>query len=124
MTDDPLPCGLGWLPSPEDGRDWGVDALYAATGTEAPVALPTAFHVPAPLYPVVDQGSGPMCVAYSAAGEQGWRQMTATWGAADTGVPGAGPRQRADLAPRAAPTMPSSYTSSRSNSSVAAYWRS
>jgi hypothetical protein len=75
VTDDPLPYGLGWLPSPPDERDWGVDALYAATGTEPPLELPTAYHVPAPLYPVVDQGSSPMCVAYSAAGEQGWYDL-------------------------------------------------
>ena len=71
MTDDHFERGFGWLPSPEDDRDWGVDALYAATGTEPPVELPLAHHIPAPLYPVVDQGSSPMCVAYSAAGEQG-----------------------------------------------------
>ncbi len=75
MTDDPTPFGLGWIESPPDGRDWPVHALYAATGTEAPAVLPAAYHVPAPLYPVVDQGSSPMCVAYSAAGEQGWYDL-------------------------------------------------
>ena len=78
MTDDLLPYGLGWLESPPDERDWGVDALYAATGAEPPVELPTAYHVPAPLYSVVDQGSSPMCVAYSAAGEQGWYDLRDT----------------------------------------------
>ncbi len=78
MTKDPTPFGLGWLESPPDERDWGVDALYAATGAEAPAELPTAYHVPAPLYPVVDQGSSPMCVAYSAAGEQGWYDLRDT----------------------------------------------
>jgi hypothetical protein len=78
VTGDPLPYGLGWLESPPDGRDWGVDALYAATGTEPPVELPAAYRVPAPLYPVVDQGSSPMCVAYSAAGEQGWYDLRDT----------------------------------------------
>jgi len=77
MTDD-LGRGLGWLPSPDDPRDWAVDALYAATGTEAPTVLPSSYHVPAPLYPVVDQGSSPMCVAYSAAGEQGWYDLRDT----------------------------------------------
>ncbi len=77
MTDDLLPC-LGWIPSPDDERDWGVDALYAATGTEPPAALPASYHVPPPLYPVVDQGSSPMCVAYSAAGEQGWYDLRDT----------------------------------------------
>jgi hypothetical protein len=67
VTDDLTPFGLGWLPSPDDDRDWGVDALYAATGTAVPDALPASYHVPAPQYPVVDQGSSPMCVAYSAA---------------------------------------------------------
>ncbi len=70
MTDELLP-GLGWIESPPDERDWPIDALYAATGAEPPAELPAAYHVPAPLYPVVDQGSSPMCVAYSAAGEQG-----------------------------------------------------
>jgi hypothetical protein len=68
VTDDLLPYGLGRVESPPDERDRGVDALYAATGTEPPTELPTAHHVPAPLYPVVDQGSSPTCVAYSAAG--------------------------------------------------------
>ena len=78
MTDDPLPYGLGWLPSPPDDRDWGVDALYAATGAVAPAVLPPAYRVPAPLYPVVDQGTSPMCVACSAAGEQGWYDLRDT----------------------------------------------
>ena len=78
MTDGPTPFGLGWLESPTDNRDWGVDALYAATGTELPVELPASYHVPAPLYPVVDQGSTPQCVAYSAAGEQGWYDLRDT----------------------------------------------
>ncbi|MGC8635000.1 MAG: hypothetical protein ACP5VP_10105 [Candidatus Limnocylindrales bacterium] len=30
MTDDLSLPGLGWLPSPEDDRDWPLDALYAA----------------------------------------------------------------------------------------------
>ncbi len=77
MTDDLRP-GLGWLESPPDDRDWPVHALYAATGTEPPVELPIAYHVPAPLYPVVDQGTSPMCVAYSAAGEQGWYDLRDT----------------------------------------------
>ena len=77
MTDDLLP-GLGWIESPLDERDWPIHALYAATGTEPPAVLPAAYHVPAPLYPVVDQGSSPMCVAYSAAGEQGWYDLRDT----------------------------------------------
>ena len=78
MTDDPLEHGLGWLPSPDDERDWPVHALYAATGAAAPAELPSAYHVPTPLYPVVDQGSSPMCVAYRAAGEQGWYDLRDT----------------------------------------------
>ena len=77
MTDDLLP-GLGWIESAPDDRDWPIDALYAATGAEPPPELPTAYHVPAPLYPVVDQGSSPQCVAYSAAGEQGWYDLRDT----------------------------------------------
>ncbi len=76
MPDNPY--GLGWIESPPDERDWGVDALYAATGTAVPDALPASYHVPLPLYPVVDQGSSPMCVAYSAAGEQGWYDLRDT----------------------------------------------
>ena len=64
--------GLGWVESPDDPRDWPLSALYSVTGTDVPVALPASYHVPAPLYPVLDQGSSPMCVAYSAAAEQGW----------------------------------------------------
>jgi len=77
VTDD-LRSGLGWIESPPDENDWTVDALYAATGTDVPDALPASYHVPAPLYPVVDQGSSPMCVAYSAAGEQGWYDLRDT----------------------------------------------
>lgn len=77
MTDDLLP-GLGWIESPPDDRDWPIHALYAAAGIEPPAVLPPAYHVPAPLYPVVDQGSSPMCVAYSAAGEQGWYDLRDT----------------------------------------------
>jgi hypothetical protein len=77
MTDDTRP-GLGWIESPPDDRDWHVADLYAATGTAAPDALPSAYHVPAPLYPVTDQGASPMCVAYSAAGEQGWYDLRDT----------------------------------------------
>ncbi len=55
MTDDPLERGLGWIESPPDERDWSLDALYAAAGAEPPAVLPAAYHVPAPLYPVVEQ---------------------------------------------------------------------
>lgn len=64
--------GLGWIPSPEDARDFPLAAAFDALGLDAPDALPASYHVPAPLYPVLDQGSSPMCVAYSAAAEQGW----------------------------------------------------
>lgn len=72
MADELTGRGLGWVESPADERDWPIDALYAAAGVPVPDALPASYHVPAPLYPVLDQGSTPMCVAYSAAGEQGW----------------------------------------------------
>jgi len=67
VTDD-LTYGLGAIQSPEDPRDFPIEALYAARGMVPAVALPTAYTVPAPLAPVVDQGSSPMCVAYSS----GW----------------------------------------------------
>lgn len=70
MIDNPAGLGLGWVESPEDPRDYPIAAALDAVGE--PLALPASYHVPAPLYPVLDQGSSPMCVAYSAAGEQGW----------------------------------------------------
>lgn len=77
MTDDLLP-GLGWIESPPDERDWPVDALYALAGVEAPLALPASYRAPAPYPPVLNQGSTPRCVAYSAAGEQGWYDLRDT----------------------------------------------
>ncbi len=76
MADNPY--GLGWVESPSDERDWPIDALYAAAGVEPLAVLPPSYHVPVPLYPVVDQGSSPQCVAYSAAGEQGWYDLRDT----------------------------------------------
>jgi hypothetical protein len=63
MTDNPH--GLGWIESPPDPRDYQVDALYAASGIEAPLALPASYVVPQPWSPVLDQGNSPMCVAFS-----------------------------------------------------------
>jgi hypothetical protein len=66
MTDD-LERGLGALADSDDPRDYPIDALYAAEDAEPPEldALPSAYHVPFPLTPILDQGSSPMCVAYS-----------------------------------------------------------
>lgn len=75
MADDFTDRGLGWVESPPDDRDWPLELAYATLGVDAPDALPASYHVPAPLYPVLDQGSSPMCVAYSAAGEQGWYDL-------------------------------------------------
>lgn len=66
--------GLGAIPSPPDERDWSIDALYAMTGRDA-VAIPATYLVPAPYPPVLNQGTTPMCVAYSAAGEQGYYDL-------------------------------------------------
>lgn len=71
MTDPILEHGLGGKPSPVDERDWPIDALYALTGKDA-VVLPASWIIPPPYPPPVDQGTSPMCVAYSAAGEQGY----------------------------------------------------
>lgn len=57
--------GLGALPSPPDDRDYPIDQLYAATGTEMPMAVPATYVVPGNIPPVLNQGSTPRCVAYS-----------------------------------------------------------
>lgn len=73
MTDD-IVRGLGALPDSEDVRDYPMDALYAAEEAE-PLeldALPASYRIPAPLAPILDQGSTPMCVAYSSAWQKNY----------------------------------------------------
>lgn len=57
--------GLGAIISPPDERDY--ELAYSAEQLAAP--LPKSYRVPV-LPPVFDQGSSPMCVAFSAATEQ------------------------------------------------------
>lgn len=63
-----LPHGLGALESPPDDRDFALDDLYTADQLAA--ALPASYRVPVLPKAIFDQGSTPMCVAYSAATEQ------------------------------------------------------
>lgn len=63
MTDGPY--GLGAIESPPDPRDYGLPELAAAAG--APVASPPPSYIAPALPPILDQGSSPMCVAYSSA---------------------------------------------------------
>lgn len=80
MTDD---YGLGALPDSDDPRDYPLEALYAAEDVEAPAldTLPAAYHVPYPFAPILDQGSSPMCVAYSTSWQKAWsdRRDYGTW---------------------------------------------
>jgi C1A family cysteine protease len=71
--------GLGALQSPPDARDFSILDLLAAT---PPVALPSSFRVKSPA-PTLDQGSTPMCVAFSTARMKMWQdrddQTVAKW---------------------------------------------
>lgn len=64
--------GLGALPDTDDPHDYPIDALYAAEDAEPPAldGLPLRYHVPFPMAPILDQGSSPMCVAYSSSWQQ------------------------------------------------------
>ena len=74
MTDEPLPYGLGAIPDEPDPRDYPLDALYAAEDIEPtePDALPATYAVPG-MPVVLDQGSSPMCVAYSSSTLKSWQ---------------------------------------------------
>ena len=61
--------GLGALQSPPDARDFQITTLLAAT---PPVALPASFRVASPA-PILDQGSTPMCVAFSTSRMKSWQ---------------------------------------------------
>jgi hypothetical protein len=58
--------GLGAIQSPPDDRDFSIDLLYASAGETVPVAFPASYLVPGAIPPVLNQGSTPRCVAYSA----------------------------------------------------------
>lgn len=55
--------GLGAVASPPDDRDYQIEL-------DSALVLPPTFRVPDAGVPIYDQGQTPMCVAYSAAGEQ------------------------------------------------------
>ena len=73
MIDEPLPYGLGALEDEPDPRDYPLDALYAAEDIEPtePDALPASYAAPG-MPPVLDQGSSPMCVAFSSSAMKSW----------------------------------------------------
>lgn len=57
--------GTGALQSPDDERDFQISDLYAAAGVDlAAISLPATYVVPN-RPPILNQGSTPMCVAYS-----------------------------------------------------------
>lgn len=64
---DPLPFGLGAIPSPPDPRDWPL-----ALDTAAP--LPARF-VSTSMPPVGDQGNTGRCVAFSSRGLKQWEEF-------------------------------------------------
>lgn len=75
--------GLGAIPSPPDDRDYPIEALYAALNIPVPdpAALPAVF-ASTPVPPILNQGSTPQCVAFSAAGVkdfQDYDDTTPTW---------------------------------------------
>ena len=74
MTD----YGLGAIQSPPDERDWPIDALYAASGIEPEAALPSAYVVPSPVPPWLNQGTSPQCTAYSTAWAKRWQDIRDT----------------------------------------------
>jgi hypothetical protein len=72
VTDDLSVYGLGALPDAPDERDYPLSALYAAEGLVASVVLPASYASPA-MPPVLDQGSSPMCVAFSSSAMKAWQ---------------------------------------------------
>ena len=72
MTDELSAYGLGALPDAPDERDYPLSALYASEGLVASVVLPASYVSPA-MPPVLDQGSSPMCVAYSSSAMKAWQ---------------------------------------------------
>jgi len=64
--------GLGSLESPPDERDYPVSALYASEGLIASVVLPATYVSPG-MPVVLDQGSSPMCVAFSSSAMKAWQ---------------------------------------------------
>ena len=78
MAIDPTQLGLGALDSPPDPRDWSIDQLYAAAGIDPVAAPPASWLAPAPYPPYYNQGSSPMCVAYSNAESKVYQDLRDT----------------------------------------------
>jgi len=72
VTDDLSVHGLGALPDAPDERDYPLSALYASEGLTASVVLPATYVAPG-MPPILNQGSSPMCVAYSSSAMKGWQ---------------------------------------------------
>lgn len=72
MTDDLAVYGLGALPDAPDERDYPLSALYASEGLTASVVLPATYAAPG-MPPILNQGSSPMCVAYSSSAMKAWQ---------------------------------------------------
>ncbi len=72
LSDDghgPEEHGLGAIPSPEDPRDFAIEGRPEYAAVLAAAFPPSWLEPNSP--PVSNQGSTPMCVAYSAANDQG-----------------------------------------------------
>ena len=78
MAIDPTQLGLGALPSGIDERDWDIDLAYAAAGIDPVAAPPASWLAPAPYPPVYNQGTSPMCVAYSSATSKAYQDLRDT----------------------------------------------
>lgn len=74
---EPRVYGMGGIQSPPDERDMQVsDLLAALSGKDeykaGAVSLPSSYRAPG-LPPVMDQGTTPMCVAYSSGSMKNWQ---------------------------------------------------
>ena len=58
---------LNCLPSPDQGDDWDVASAEAAGLSEVRAAVPAAFDLRAPWWPIGDQGSTGSCVGWATA---------------------------------------------------------
>jgi hypothetical protein len=72
VTDDLSTYGLGALPDAPDERDYPLSSLYASEGLTASVVLPATYVAPG-MPPILNQGSSPMCVAYSSSAMKAWQ---------------------------------------------------
>lgn len=72
------PHGLGAILTPPDPRDWPIDLLYAESGLSLDAVVPTSHLVAAPYPPFLDQGTSPMCVAYSQSWAKSYQDLRDT----------------------------------------------